>query len=124
MDAEAREILGAVLEGQRVAEAERKADRNLLQVIIGKLDRLNATVDEHSTKLDRLNATVDEHSAKLDRLNATVDEHSAKLTELGAGLDWLKKQVNELGARDRYFLQKLSEHDMGIALLNQQLKAE
>ena len=110
MDAEAREILGAVLEGQRVAEAERKADRNLLQVIIGKLDGLNATVDEHS--------------AKLDRLNAPVDEHRAKLTELGAGLDWLKKQVNELGARDRYFLQKLSEHDMGIALLNQQLKAE
>lgn len=44
MDAEAREILGALLEGQRVAEAERKADRALLKTIIAKLD-------EHSRKL-------------------------------------------------------------------------
>ena len=94
MDPEAREILRALLEGQRVAEAERKVDRALLM---------------------EMNAKLDEHSAKLN-------EHSAELAGLRTQLAGLNEQISELSARDRYFIQKLGEHDMEIAVLKQQRK--
>ena len=96
MDSETRGILGALLEGQRVAEAERKADRALLKGII---------------------TTLDEHSAEFRAVNA-------QLSELGAEVTGLRKQVGELSARDRHFMHKLGEHDTEIAVLQQQIKAK
>ena len=117
MDSEIREIVGALLEGQRVAEAERQADRALLKGIIVKLD-------EHSAEFKAVNAKLDEHSAKLDQHSAEFTAVNAKLSELGADVIGLTKQVGELSARDRHFMYKLGEHDTEIAVLKQQIKAQ
>jgi len=95
MDPEAREILSALLQGQRVAEAERVADRALLM----------------------------EMNAKLGEQSAVLAEHSAVLAGLRTLVAGLHEQVGELSARDRYFMHKLGEHDMEIGVLKQQRKA-
>jgi len=138
LDSETRGILSALLEGQRVAEAERIADRALLKGIIAQLNEhsaefkaVNAKLGEHSAEFKAVNAKLKEHSAEFKAVNAKLKEHSAefkavnaKLNELGEEVIGLRKQVGELSARDRHFMHKLGEHDTEIAVLQQQLKAK
>ncbi len=56
MNAEERDILRALYDGQRVAEAERKSDRALLEAIMAKLDGLMADVGAMKEEIGELNA--------------------------------------------------------------------
>ena len=117
MNTEERDLLRALYEGQRLAEAERKSDRALLEEIITERKSDRALLEEIITerKSDR---------AALDSMAGLLATIGAKLDRLVDSVSDMKDEISELNARDRYFMHKLGEHEAEISVIKHQLKAK
>ncbi len=97
-------------------------DSEKLDLILSKMDQMEARMDQMEAKIDRMEARMDQMEAKIDRMESRMDQMEAKLNQVESDVRDMKVTIeNEI----RVNIQRVAEGHLDLSRnLHEAMKIE